>query len=224
MFIRRLGRLDFLGEDEAQEKILLSWWNGLNWCGVACKEYWRVFLTDQMEWSVINTMGMPVREKDGMLCWADFSPCRTWRYSLSRRWDDGPSMAVIGLNPSIANEMDDDPTIRRCVRFAKDWGFSGLWMLNLFAMVSTDPDGLKTANSPIGIMNDVTIITAAQTCGLTLAAWGAYPFAKHRARNVAKILEDRGCKLHCLGFTKDGSPKHPLYVPASKSPEIWGPQ
>jgi hypothetical protein len=82
---------------------------------------------------------------------ADFSPCRTWRYKLSRRWSlTGPMIAFVGLNPSTADEIDDDPTVRRCIGFARRWGFSGMYMLNVFAYRSTNPRELRTATDPVG--------------------------------------------------------------------------
>ena len=82
---------------------------------------------------------------------ATFSPCRTWRYSLWRIWQPGkPYVVFIGLNPSTATEVEDDPTIRRCIRYAQDWDYGGLYMLNVFALRSTDPKALYRHSDPKG--------------------------------------------------------------------------
>lgn len=147
---------------------------------------------------------------------AEFSPCRTYRYRLWRVWDEnGPTLNVIGLNPSTADETHDDPTIRRCIRFAQNWGYGALVMTNLFAYRSTDPNGLLTVADPIGPENDRTL--EYQACsGTPLAAWGAHPMARARGAEVIKRLSY--LEIECLGTTKDGYPRHPLYVRADTPP------
>lgn len=147
---------------------------------------------------------------------AYFSPCRTWRYSLTR--DVAPltgegTVVFIGLNPSTADEEQDDPTIRRCVRFARDWGFARLKMLNLYAYRSTDPRGLRDATDPVGPDNNCTI---AKVCGgsdLVVAAWGVHG----EPERVAQVLELVTAPV-ALGLTKNGAPRHPLYVRADTLP------
>lgn len=149
---------------------------------------------------------------------ATFSPCRTYRYRLWRTWDeDGATLAVIGLNPSTADETTDDPTIRRCLGFARAWGYGSLLMVNLFAYRSTDPQGLLTVADPIGPENDDHLTRAAW--GNVLAAWGAHPLARERAENVLRMLNWRD--VECLGVTKSGAPKHPLYIAASTQPVVY---
>lgn len=142
---------------------------------------------------------------------AVFSRCRTWRYYLWRTWGDGPRVAFIGLNPSTADEKADDPTIRRCIGFAKDWGYDGLLMLNLFAFRSTKPEGLRGVADPIGPENDRTIRRVAELIAELIAAWGMNDFGG-RGDYVSALLVPDG-KLKCLGVTKDGYPRHPLYLP-----------
>lgn len=150
---------------------------------------------------------------------AVFSGCRTWRYSLWRRWADGGRLlAVIGLNPSTADETQDDPTIRRCLRFARDWGFDGLVMLNLFAFRATDPKVMKRAGNPVGPDNNEHLQQETARCQQVIAAWGAHGAFIGRGERVRQLLE---CDLFCLGTTKDGHPRHPLYLPASSRPEPW---
>jgi hypothetical protein len=142
---------------------------------------------------------------------AVFSDCRTYRYSLWRIWDeDGPKLNVIGLNPSVADENLDDPTIRRCIGFARDWGYGGLVMTNLFAYRSTDPRGLLAVDDPVGPEND-DILEFWACAGTPLAAWGAHPMARARSVQAMRMLSY--LEFECLGLTKDGSPRHPLYVP-----------
>ncbi len=141
---------------------------------------------------------------------ATFSVCRKYRYILWRIWNRHKDCAVfIGLNPSTANEIEDDPTIRRCIRFAKDWGFGGLYMLNLFAYRTTDPKELKNTFQPIGSNNDNFLKTYSDL-KLTVACWGTQGTLFNRGKNVIDLL-GRG-KLSCLGITKEGHPKHPLYL------------
>jgi hypothetical protein len=148
---------------------------------------------------------------------ADFSPCRTYRYRLTRRWSDGPTLNVIGLNPSTADETQDDPTIRRCIGFAKSWGYHGLVMTNLCAFRATDPKDLWNAPEPAGPDNDRWLKQEAEVAGLVLAAWGAN-IMTHDAgpRMLRYVLQ--GIEVHCLGKTRDGHPRHPLYIAKATQP------
>ncbi len=143
---------------------------------------------------------------------ASFSPCRTYRYSLWRRWADGGKVcAFIGLNPSTADETQDDPTIRRCVGFAKTWGCNALCMLNLFAFRAADPEDMKRAADPVGPENDAYLKRLVVHEGPTVAAWGAHGGHRGRSTDVLDMLE---YPLFCFGKTKDGKPRHPLYIKA----------
>lgn len=152
---------------------------------------------------------------------AHFSPCRTYRYELRRIWGPGCQLlAVIGLNPSTADETQDDPTIRRCIRYAKDWGLDGLVMLNLFAFRSTDPKALPKQGDAVGPLNDSCLKSVpVGERGIVLCAWGANKFAETRSQEVLKLLEDQD--LHVLGLTKAGAPRHPLYMKADLKPTLW---
>lgn len=146
---------------------------------------------------------------------ASFSPCRRYRYSLVRAWAVGPVCMFIGLNPSTADENIDDPTIRRCIRFAKDWGYGRLIMTNLFAFRATDPRDMKAEEFPIGgHENDLALRSLADSAGVVIAAWGVHGIHQDRAAGVKKMIPN----LHCLGLTKDGHPRHPLYMPANSKP------
>lgn len=144
-----------------------------------------------------------------------FSDCGAYRYRLWRIWDDfNPPVMFIGLNPSKADAADDDPTIRRVIGFAKRWGFGGVYMTNLFGLISTDPDALLTAVDPVG-QNDEHLREVYRICKMHVVyAWGAFKQNKERAALVSTwFFEPR-----CLGKNKDGSPKHPLYVKGDIEP------
>ncbi|MBW2342530.1 MAG: DUF1643 domain-containing protein [Deltaproteobacteria bacterium] len=146
---------------------------------------------------------------------AEFSPDRVYRYSLWRFWSkDSAYAAFVGLNPSTADEHKDDPTIRRCIRYAKDWGYSGVIMLNLFAYRSTDPKRLYTVDDPIGPDNDFHIRSASSKAQVTVAAWGNHGDYLDRAATVIHLLK----APQCLGVTKAGSPRHPLYLKKDLKP------
>lgn len=145
---------------------------------------------------------------------AKFSECRTWRYSLWRKWDpELPRLVVIGLNPSTADETNDDPTIRRCINFARTWGCGSYYMLNLFAYRSTDPAKMRMFIDPVGPDNDETIMRVCRLGDIVLAAWGHHGVFRGRGLAVMEMLKD--VPVFCLGKTKDGFPAHPLYQPAN---------
>jgi hypothetical protein len=149
---------------------------------------------------------------------AHFSPCRTYRYDLWRWWLGGEGFAMfVGLNPSTADETQDDPTIRRCVAFAQSWGYAGLCMTNLFAFRATQPKDMKAARDPVGPQNDGVLKERANRAALVVAAWGTHGGFKNREWFVRMMLP----KLHYLRLTKDGHPSHPLYLPKSLAPVEW---
>ena len=146
---------------------------------------------------------------------ATFSDDRVYRYALCRVWDcDGPPFVVIGLNPSTADERQDDPTIRRCIGFAKREGFGAYFMLNLFGLRATYPKVMKAHREPIGVGNDAAIARIATLPGATVvAAWGTHGAHQNRDIDVYSALQALGVDVHCFGTTKGGFPKHPLYLP-----------
>lgn len=139
---------------------------------------------------------------------------RLYRYLLVRRWITGDNLvAFVGLNPSTADETEDDPTIRRCVRFAKDWGYAGLVMVNLFAWRATDPMDMRGVKDAIGTKNNEYLLLAQRECHKMVAAWGGNGDWLGRDKEVVSLLRN----LDCLDWTKMGAPKHPLYIPADMS-------
>lgn len=143
---------------------------------------------------------------------AEFSDCRRYRYSLTRVWDASrPTVVFVGLNPSTADETVDDPTIRRCINFAKQWKYGGLIVVNLFAFRATDPSVLKRADDPIGPQNDKAIRHHCATAKRVIAAWGVHGSFLNRDADVFSLFT----RPFCLGVTKHGAPKHPLYLPSA---------
>jgi len=140
---------------------------------------------------------------------ADFSPCRTYRYALWRTWDKTePYVLFICLNPSTADETENDPTVTRCIDFAKQWGYGRLCMANLFAFRATQPKDLKQAKDPVGDANDKWLSKLHRDAGLVVAAWGNDGKFLGRADEVTKQLSN----LSCLKINVSGEPAHPLYL------------
>ena len=164
---------------------------------------------------------------------AVFSECRTWRYQLTRHWDpDLRALMVIGLNPSTADEQQDDPTIRRCIRFARDLGYGGVAMTNLYGFRATAPADLHKVSDPLGPDNAYWLRETAKYAGMVIAAWGADvgPYETwwkqigwRIARAQVNAADDVHRGVYCLGTTRSGQPRHPLYLPAAARPEPWEP-
>jgi hypothetical protein len=140
---------------------------------------------------------------------AIFSKDRKYRYTLYREWrSDLPVLMLIGLNPSTADEIQNDPTIRRCIDFAKSWGFGRIIMTNLFAIRGTDPKILKEVVDPIGMENDSYLVEMAQKTQLVIGAWGTLGTFMKRSAAVKALIPN----IKCLGVTQNHQPKHPLYL------------
>lgn len=149
-----------------------------------------------------------------------FSDCRRYRYFLYRVWNKNkPVLLFIGLNPSTGNEHKDDPTILRVKRFASDWGYGGVYMMNLFAWISKKPAHLKTCADPIG-NNDHHLSQIGLIAKDVLFAWGAFKETEGRDKVIIKMFP----KAICLGKNTNGSPKHPLFVLANTIPELYNQQ
>ena len=147
-----------------------------------------------------------------------------YRYTLRRDWSL-PELAFtdacateracvfVMLNPSTADASHDDPTVRRCIGFARGWGCTSLTVLNLFALRATDPAALRRHPDPCGPRNDWYICDAIsrESTPLIVLAWGAHPMARRRTATVLPLLDGHACFV--LGRTRDGWPRHPLYVP-----------
>lgn len=161
-----------------------------------------------------------VDTRDGVERWADISADGRYRYLLGRRWDvERPECVFIMLNPSTADAARDDPTVRRCARFARDLGCGSLLVGNLYAYRATDPRELFRAEEPTGGARNDDVLADLMVGGAhVIAAWGGLA----RPARVAAVLQLRGSeRLTALATTKAGAPRHPLYVPATARPTPW---
>lgn len=153
---------------------------------------------------------------------AYLSHCGQYRYTLHRAWNlgvfgIGPVCLFVMLNPSTADANTDDPTIRRCIGFAKRFGCGELQVVNLFAMRATNPAELKTRVHVVGLENNPVILAAAGRAFVTVVAWGNHGSFLRRDRVVCKLLSSHLTKddpVFCFGVTKAGQPRHPLYIKA----------
>lgn len=156
----------------------------------------------------------------------NFSPCRTWRYTLERQVSlcEG-TLLVMGVNPSTADEKKNDPTIRKDIGFAERWGFGQLLKGNLFGFRSTDIRGLTGAEDAVGPENDYWLQKMVNQADLIVVAWGATgklpPRLRNRWRDFVLLAAPRN--LYCLGVNADGSPLHPLYAPYDSERRLWTP-
>lgn len=152
-----------------------------------------------------------------MLCTrsAVFSPCRRYRYTLRIVWDASkPLLCFCMLNPSTADEIQNDPTVERCERRAREWAYGGLIVVNLFAFRATDPQVMLAEPDPVGPENLLHIERAAAECDIAICGWGVH--GSHRSQGatvVAHLQRVIPGKVHYLRLNKDGSPAHPLYLP-----------
>ncbi len=149
---------------------------------------------------------------------ASFSRCRRYRYTLVREWDtERDRICFCMLNPSTADEQQNDPTVRRAIGYALDRGYGSIEVVNAFALRSTDPAGLKRALDegldPVGARNDEAIRRAAARSKTVVAAWGTHATLLDRDRTVRSLLSDHP-ECVALGLTADGLPRHPLYLRA----------
>ncbi|MBN9889574.1 DUF1643 domain-containing protein [Salipiger abyssi] len=157
-------------------------------------------------------------EAEGVVSRALYSPCERYRYGLERRWREGPSLLYIMLNPSTADELRNDPTIERCQRRAVQLGFGAMRIANLFAWRATRPKDLRRATAPVGPENDALLRDWQGAAEMTLAAWGVHGAHLGRGPEMAAAL---GGALHHLGLTREGHPRHPLYVSYKVMPVPW---
>jgi hypothetical protein len=149
---------------------------------------------------------------DGLEYGAVFDVNGWYRYSLWRAWSaHHPRIVFILLNPSTADEQRNDPTIRRCIGFARAWKFGSVEVVNLFARRATDARELLKMDDPVGDENDLFLIHAVERCSTVVVGWGTRGTLLGRDSQVLSLLAGRK-DVFCLGITKDGQPRHPLYM------------
>jgi hypothetical protein len=151
---------------------------------------------------------------------ASFSEDRTHRYALWRDWAPGARCLFIGLNPSVADHEKDDPTIRKCIGFAKRWGYNGIYMLNLFTQITTDPKQLK----PEPLTAEAWRSMAGDACsaGKVICCWGAFKEAENGLERIKHCLQFAGVRtVYCLGRTTSGAPRHPSRIAYATKLEVF---
>ncbi|MCO4747879.1 MAG: DUF1643 domain-containing protein [Proteobacteria bacterium] len=151
---------------------------------------------------------------------AILSPCGSYRFRLTRRWERGATALFVMLNPSVADAARDDPTLRRCVGFARREGFAAVEVVNLSPLRATNPRELLThrLSSEVVVENRLHIANARASAGLVIAAWGSWGDRLPHLLGQAGL---EGAQLVCLGITKGGQPRHPLYVRANTELVPW---
>lgn len=174
--------------------------------------------------STVLYLLMITRQYDTLLSkpTAIYSDCEKYRYALTRVWDkDAKRAHFVMLNPSTATERQNDPTVERCERRARALGFGAFRVTNIFAWRDTDPRNMRAASDPIGPANDAAILEGAEWADTVVAAWGTHGVHLARGQAVEELLRQAGCSLYSLGLSKDGHPKHPLYISYSQQPILW---
>jgi hypothetical protein len=154
---------------------------------------------------------------------AVISECGQFRYLLRRTWEaNRPRALFVMLNPSTADAEIDDATIRSCIRLSKGLSYGSFEVVNLFGFRATDPANLAKAPDPVGPHNDGSIERAVARCDVAICAWGAHPMAESRAGPVRNMIRLQRPAAFCLGKTKSGAPKHPLYIKSGTPLETYG--
>lgn len=153
---------------------------------------------------------------------AVYSDCESYRYLLTRVWDESGKRALfIMLNPSTATEVQNDPTVERCERRARALGFGGFRVTNIFGWRDTDPKKMRAAADPVGAENDAAILESCPWADQIIAAWGAHGEHMGRGAEMEALLRAQNQPVYHLGLTKAGHPKHPLYIAYTQQPERW---
>jgi len=157
-------------------------------------------------------------DNDGVIREAEISECGIYRYRISRIWNmDAPHVLFVLLNPSTADAIVDDPTLGRCMSFAREWGYGGLIIVNLFAARSANPKMLKEVKDPVGPENDKWIKEEAEKASLIVLGWGNHGSLRNRDKKVLPWLKE----ARCLAVTKQGQPSHPLYLSKTLKPFLY---
>ena len=160
---------------------------------------------------------LEVVERDAVI-----SGCGKYRYLLRRVWSHERMRALfVMLTPSTADAEIDDATIRSCTRLCKSWGYGSFEVVNLFGWRATDPKELTVVDDPVGADNDGIAEAAVARSDVAICAWGANPAAEQRALSMWAIIKRQRPAVFCLGRTKHGCPKHPLYIKTGTAPVVY---
>ncbi len=153
---------------------------------------------------------------------AVYSPCLRYRYLLTRTWDAAlPRVLFVMLNPSTATEVMNDPSVERCERRARALGYGAFRVCNIFAWRDTDPKRMRAAADPVGPGNDAALTESLAWADTVVCAWGTHGAHLGRGAAVEALLRAGPRPLHHLGRTRDGHPRHPLYIAYGAAPELW---
>lgn len=153
-----------------------------------------------------------------------YSPCESYRYALTRTWNPaGRRVLFVMLNPSTATEVQNDPTVERCERRARALGYGAFRVCNIFAFRATDPKVMRAQDDPVGPGNDAAIVDGADWAETVVCAWGTHGAHLGRGPAVEALLRAKDRPLWHLGLSKDGHPRHPLYIGYARQPEPWLP-
>lgn len=158
--------------------------------------------------------------EDGVNSVAIYSECELYRYTLTRTWSKKVvrRIAFIGLNPSTATELQNDPTVARCMNYAHDWGYDECTMLNAFGFRATDPKVMKEQEDPVGTDNDLYIKKIVLKADQVVCCWGNHAAHHDRSETLLSLLKSWNRPLHCLTLTKSNQPGHPLYLRKDAKP------
>jgi hypothetical protein len=162
---------------------------------------------------------------DDVISWAEFGgKDHEYRDALRRVWDASlSSVFFVMMNPSTADPFVDDPTVAKCQRYARAWGYGTLWVGNTFAYRATNQKQLLQVADPVGRRNDEWLLKmAAQGAMIVLAYGKPHKDLRQRGRDVAALLRCAGHKLHVLKLCNDGTPSHPLYLKGTLKPILFG--
>lgn len=153
---------------------------------------------------------------------AHYSECERYRYDLTRVWEEtGHRVAFVMLNPSTATEIQNDPTVERCERRARALGYGAFRVCNIFAWRDTDPRKMRKAPDPVGPLNDEAITQACHWADTVVCAWGTHGAHLGRGPKVEALMRATEKPLYHLGLSKEGHPKHPLYIAYAQQPQLW---
>lgn len=165
---------------------------------------------------MVRKRSQNIPTSDSVGAGAVFSRCNFYRYAVWRCWNlELPSVLFIGLNPSTANATLDDPTLRRCIDYARRWNYGSVYIANLFAYRTTDPASLRNVDDPVGPRNNMWLRRLIKRTSRVFVAWGNGGSYKDRSGEVLKMIPEP----YCLKINRSGQPAHPLYLPKSLTPQ-----
>ena len=153
---------------------------------------------------------------------AVYSDCERYRFELTRTWDPaGRRVLFVMLNPSTATEVQNDPSVERCERRARALGYGAFRVCNIFGWRETDPRKMRAVPDPVGAANDAAIVEGCRWADDVVCAWGSHGAFLGRGPAVEALMRATGRRLHHLGLTKEGHPRHPLYIAYARLPTPW---